>query len=264
MGFMRRGSRALPAMTFRPTRSYLHIKDMQEEKLKAEIQKEYDSGAILEEYDRVYKPSYTLEFDRTGELVVYTCNPLKHKTIYLQYPYIFYESCIPLCLFMYLANPLSLSYWASFAFFGIANVLWWPRVWQLHSMQYRIQKMSLLRGGRYVKFERTTMAGDLLTNWVEVRHFHPLTEDFKDFDDRDESDFLNERGQLKYELACELEQFKQWSANDQDVDVFFMKEGIVHHPEVFEAITKGYHIDTSDYTINTAHDERAREPSYNL
>lgn len=54
--------------------------------------------------------------------------------------------------------------------------------------------MSLLRGGRFVKFERSSIGGDSYTNWVEVRHFHPLTEDFKEFDDRDEADFLNETG----------------------------------------------------------------------
>jgi hypothetical protein len=263
-GLMRPRVRPTIALSHRLTKNYMHIKDMQEEKLKAELQHDYDNAIVLEEYNRVYKPSYTLEFDRTGELVLYTCNPLKHKTIYFQYPYVFYESCIPLALFMYLANPLSLSYYASFSFFALANVLWFPRVWQLHSMQYRIKSMSLLRGGRYIKFVRSSIAGDEFVNWVEVRHFHPLTEDFKEFDDRDEADFLDEQGQLKYELGCELEHFKQWSVNDQDVDVFFMKEGVVHHPEVFEAVTKGYHVDTSDFVINTEHHERAREPHYNV
>jgi hypothetical protein len=43
-----------------------------------------------------------------------------------------------------------------------------------------------------------------------------------------------------------------------------MKEGVVHHPEIFEAVTKGYHIDTTNYVINTAHNERAREPHFNV
>ena len=263
-GLIKPMSRAAPAMTIRPLRGYMHIKDMQDEKLRAQLQNDFDNSPVIEEYNRVYKPSYTLEFDRTGELVLFTCDPLRHKSIYFQYPYVFYESCIPLALFMYLANPLSLGYYASFSFFALANVLWFPRVWQLHSMQYRIKKMTLLRGGRYVKFERTTIAGDELVNWVEVRHFYPLTEDFKEFDDRDEADFLDEQGQLKYELSCELEHFKQWGVNDQDVDVFFMKEGVIHHPEVFEAVTKGYHVDTTDYVINTAHTERTREPHHNV
>lgn len=49
----------------------------------------------------------------------------------------------------------------------------------------------------------------------------------------------------------------------QDIVINFMKEGTVHHPELFEAIVKGYNIDTSDYTINTAHNLRAREGNHN-
>lgn len=42
-----------------------------------------------------------------------------------------------------------------------------------------------------------------------------------------------------------------------------MREGIVHHPELFEAVLKGYNIDTSDFVINTADNLRAREGNYN-
>lgn len=33
------------------------------------------------------------------------------------------------------------------------------------------------------------------------------------------------------------------------------EKGIVHEPEIFEAVIKGYHIDTKDFVINTAHNE---------
>lgn len=42
-----------------------------------------------------------------------------------------------------------------------------------------------------------------------------------------------------------------------------MKEGTVHEPEIFEAVTRGYHLDTSDFVINTSDNERALEPHYN-
>ena len=42
-----------------------------------------------------------------------------------------------------------------------------------------------------------------------------------------------------------------------------MKEGTVHQPEVFEMVMKGYNIDTSDFVINTEHNERAFEPTMN-
>jgi hypothetical protein len=43
-----------------------------------------------------------------------------------------------------------------------------------------------------------------------------------------------------------------------------MKEGVVHHPELFEAAIKGYNIDTSNFVINTAHNIRMNEGTHNF
>jgi hypothetical protein len=236
---------------------------MEIEHARAKNQQDYDQASKLEEYNKVYKPTYTLEFDRVGELLLYSCDPFKHREIYLKYPYVFYESLSPLFMFMFLANPLNFQWATTYLFFFGAQALWFPRAWYLYSLQMRIKKMWLLRGGRVVKFERSTLAGDIQTNWVEVRHFRPLSQDFREFED-DEADFLTEEGQLKYELGAELEHFRQFSVTEQDVDVFFLKEGVVHHPEVFEAVVKAYHVDTTDFVVNTHLQDRAREPHHNV
>ena len=44
--------------------------------------------------------------------------------------------------------------------------------------------------------------------------------------------------------------------------MYFLKEGVVHHPELMEAALKGFNIDTSDFTINTAEVSRAREGNH--
>jgi len=49
----------------------------------------------------------------------------------------------------------------------------------------------------------------------------------------------------------------------QDEIIYFMKEGTVHQPEVFEMVMKGYNIDTSDFEINTANNVRFKEPNDN-
>lgn len=121
-----------------------------------------------------------------------------------------------------------------------------------------------MRGGKVVKIERTTLAGDMYTDWAEVRFFKPISEDFTQFDCRDEAEFLDKEGQLRYELATELDHFKHYAVTEQDVNLFFVKEGVVHHPEVFEAVVKGYHVDTSDFVINTGNMERSREPDHNV
>lgn len=36
------------------------------------------SEPLVEETPRVYKPSYTIEFNREGEVLLYSCDPIKH------------------------------------------------------------------------------------------------------------------------------------------------------------------------------------------
>lgn len=251
--------RAQPA---RLARGYLHIKNMEKERRRAEIQRDFDRPTHVETYDKVYKPSAPIEFNRTGEVLLYSCDPFKHKTIYLKYPYVLFESLSPLMAFQFVANPLHLPWAANYAFLFGAFMLWFPRFWYLNSMQYRIRRVWLMRGGKFLKLERSSLAGDQYTNWIEIRHLRPLTEDFKEFED-DEADFLTAEGQLKHELGAEAEHFRQWGTTMQDVNIFFMKEGTVHQPELFEAVVKGFHVDTSDFTINTLLDERTREPHHN-
>ena len=124
--------------------------------------------------------------------------------------------------------------------------------------------MWLLRGGRVVRFERSGISGNQFSNWVHSKDFQLISEDFRDFEDNDEADFLDEKGQLRYELGAEFKYFYELGYAENDMNVFFMKEGVVHHPELFNKIVRGYNIDTSDFVINTAHETRANEPHHNV
>jgi hypothetical protein len=64
-----------------------HIKNMDEENVRV-IADQLEREPTLIKTNRVYKPTYTIEFDRTGEALIYSANPLKNETIYFKYPYI--------------------------------------------------------------------------------------------------------------------------------------------------------------------------------
>ena len=49
---------------------------MLDEKLKLEVQ-EFHEQPIIEKTTRIYKPTYTIEFDRAGEVLIYSANPFK-------------------------------------------------------------------------------------------------------------------------------------------------------------------------------------------
>ena len=74
---------------------------MYTERLKYEIEVEHEKP-LIEDTSRVYKPSYTVEFNREGEVLLYSCEPTKEMTVYFKYPYILYEASIPAFIYMYL------------------------------------------------------------------------------------------------------------------------------------------------------------------
>jgi hypothetical protein len=75
--------------TFR--RSVGHIKNMNEENVRV-IAEQLEHEPELLTTDRIYKPTYTIEFNREGEALIYSGNPIKNSTIYFKYPYIFCKS----------------------------------------------------------------------------------------------------------------------------------------------------------------------------
>ena len=244
-------------------RSYRHVIDMDEERKRQMVQIDFDNTNPIEATDRVYKPTYTIEFDRCGEVVLYTSTPLKTMQIYLKYPYVLYESMILPCLYMFYMDPFNIPYHWNYFFIFASVFACFPRVWYIRSLGQRVEKLSLLRGGKVLKVETSTIYADKKVCWVHTEEMRPIIKDFTKFDDRDTADFLDEEGQLKYELATEADDFVINGMNNENYNLFFLKEGTVHHPELFEAAVKGYNIDTRDYVINTANNRRTYEPSNN-
>jgi hypothetical protein len=70
-----------------PARNMQHIKNMIDENVRVKAQ-EINDTPLLQTTDRVYKPSRTIEFNRDGEVLLYSANPIKNSTIYFKYPYV--------------------------------------------------------------------------------------------------------------------------------------------------------------------------------
>lgn len=247
------------------SRGYKHVIDIEEFKTAQESQIEYDqmNAGLAQKTDRVYIPSEQIEFNRVGEIVLYTAAPLRDRTVYFKYPYVLFEGMIPALAYLWYMNPYEFSNGVQNAMIWACFLLAFPRVWFLKSFTKRIEKLTLLRGGKVLKVESGSYYGDKNTAWVHTHQLRPVTEDFMDFDSRDNAEFLDDTGQLRYELCVEADNFMFRGDTIQNESLFFIKEGTVHQPELFEAAVKGYNIDTSDFVINTANDERTLEPNFN-
>lgn len=156
----------------------------------------------LERTDKVYKPSEAVEFNREGELLLYSCDNIKHSSIYLKYPYIMYDGLIPLSWYIFFCNPFGMSWQFALTFFYMANCFaWMPHALYWKHLDKKLHKVYLLRGGKYLRLWTQNPMGDRFYSWTSINELHLLTEDYEDFADPTEDEQpLKKNGQLKYEV----------------------------------------------------------------
>jgi hypothetical protein len=98
------------SLTQMQARFFRQVKNLHEVVYTAEAELEQRTSKYLERTDKVYKPSQTLEFNREGELLLYSCDNIKNSTVYLKYPYVMFDSFIPLSWYIFFINPFCWSW----------------------------------------------------------------------------------------------------------------------------------------------------------
>lgn len=214
----------------------------------------------------VFKPKEQIEFNRTGELLLYEAEPYRAKEILFPYPYCLGTVSIPWMLYMYFANPLELVWQWNSWFLYIGGAAWYPMVEYYFGLRFYISKISLMRGGKALRLEHSNISGVRYVTWIFVDEIHLITADKKLFEPENglQAEPVGEDGQLKYEVQFQVDNFVDAGRNMQDQVLTLVKEGTVHHPEILEAVLKGFEIDTSNFRINTLHTERWFEPNTNI
>jgi|JI10StandDraft_1071094.scaffolds.fasta_scaffold818286_1 hypothetical protein len=175
-----------------------------------------------------------------------------------------YDCLMPISWYVFFVNPFMWRWQITLSLLYFTNSFaWLPHVLYWKSLDRKIWKFLLLRGGKYVKIFNMNPQGDIFYSWANINEFHLLTEDYEDFANKDEVEFLNKEGQLKYEVQVQLENYVDHYVTVQDEIIYFMKEGKVHQPEIFEMVLRGYNIDTTNFVINTQNNLRYMEPHHN-
>jgi hypothetical protein len=97
-------------LTCAPTRSFRQVNNLHEINFTAQAELAQRSAKYIERTDKVYKPSHTIEFNREGELLLYSCDNIKNSIVYFKYPYIFLDSLIPMSWYIFFVNPFAMSW----------------------------------------------------------------------------------------------------------------------------------------------------------
>lgn len=259
--------RSAPAaqMVSTPVRNFRHVKNLHEVVYTTEMELHQRTAKYLERTDKVYKPSQTIEFNREGELLLFYCDNIKNSTIYFKYPYVLYDSLIPLGLYAFFFNPLGWNWQVTCSILYLTGgFAWIPHALYWKHLDKKIHKLFLLRGGKYVRIWTQNPMGDQHYSWASICDMNLLTEDYEDFAfPVEEEEFLSKTGQIKYEVQVQMDHYTDHAITIQDEIIYFMKEGKVHQPEIFEWVLKGYNIDTSDFVVNTENNVRYMEANHN-
>jgi hypothetical protein len=214
----------------------------------------------------VFKPSKQIEFDRTGEVTLYTSTPFRTKDIYFPYPHCMAYTMAPFFGYMFLINPMNLMWYYNNAFLFAAIGSFIPHSEYLFGLRYYINKLTLLRGGTVLAVHHSNVTGLKWKTWIFIDEINLLTED-KQLLEEDKginAKVVGEDGSLNYETHFQVDHFVDCGRNMEDQVLMLLKEGTVHEPELLEAALKGFEIDTSNYRINTLHVERFNEPDINI
>ena len=214
----------------------------------------------------IFKPKDQIEFNRTGEVVLFEADVFQLKPVYFPYPYSLPFLANPFFLYMYLYNPLEMV-WQTNNVFAWASILsFYPMVEYYFSLRYYIHRLSLLRGGKVLKIEHSNIAGNRWKTWIFIDEINLLSKDKLTLlpEKGIDAKILNDQGQLEYETHIQVENFIDVGRNSKDTILSLCKEGRVYHPELLSAVLRGFEVDTSNFRINTLHTERWLEPSANL
>lgn len=214
----------------------------------------------------IFKPKEQIEFNRTGELLLYEVEPYRSKEILFPYPYCLFEWSAPSLLYMFFANPFGLLWQVNDWLLVAAVTSWYPHVEYLFGLRYCINRLWLLRGGKVLKVEHSNVTGMRWKTWIFIDEINLLTEDHKRLAPEKglHQTVYDEDNQLKVETHIQVDNFVDTGRNVQDQVLILCKDGQVHNPEILEAVLKGFEVDTTNFRINTLHTERWLEPNTNL
>lgn len=124
-----RPSAASSLLCSSPVRGFRQVNNLHEIIYTAQAELAQRTDKYLELTDKVYKPSQTMTFNRDGEMLLFSCDNIKHSTVYFKYPYILLDATMPLSWYLFFINPFGLTWQFTLSFFYLSNCFaWLPHV----------------------------------------------------------------------------------------------------------------------------------------
>jgi hypothetical protein len=86
-------------------RFYSHVKHLTQIMETVEQEENQRKAKFLEYTHKVYKPSKTITFERSGEVLLFSVDNFRNSQVYTKYPYCLIDALIPLAVYNFFVNP---------------------------------------------------------------------------------------------------------------------------------------------------------------
>lgn len=86
-------------------KGFKHVNHLVDVMNSAKTEEKQRQGKFVEYTTKIYKPSKTIQFDRNGELMLFSADNIKHSQIYLKYPYCLYNMLFPIGFYNFFVDP---------------------------------------------------------------------------------------------------------------------------------------------------------------
>lgn len=84
---------------FKQTNNLVRVMDT------AQLEEKQRYAKFVEYTDKIYKPSKTITYNREGEILLFSCDNIKHSRIYFPYPYCLYDMLFPIGMYNFFIDP---------------------------------------------------------------------------------------------------------------------------------------------------------------
>jgi hypothetical protein len=186
-----------------------------------------------------YTPAQTVEFDAVGETLLYSVNAFRQASVLFPLPW---------SLGTYIGVPASLwGWWAgvlgpySLLMVVPAYVAVIPHLTYLHSLRKLVHKVWYVRGGR-LKIETKDLTGVLCHSYIELGNVSVKG--------ATAANALTNSGRLTRDLKLNLADWADFNEAETNSTLTLSGKGVVHNPELLQAIIQGYELNVEDFEMN--------------
>lgn len=192
-----------------------------------------------------YQPKDQIRFDSQGSTLVYSVDYMKKVSVFFPIPWSLGTWSAPGLGWMWYNDMLGV-YNPLLAALGYAAMM--PHCWYLWNLKNNINKIWLLRDGMW-KVETAGVHQITANYYIKPALITLLSKGRNNAENPKQAELLSDDGKLYSHVRVNAANWIEFHEERDNQKLFISKHGVVHNPELLQAMLQGYKIDTSNHVM---------------